>query len=407
MTLSHVTKRGDLDNLFRGHTNNSHPCAPSAAVTACRNRSHAGRNTRVTLIRRTLLPLIALLLSASWPGRVARAETAAELIERARQYDSGYTIGPEASRQKAIELYGQALAAGPDNQQRLETLFRMAQLHGCIFDRQKGERPDFRRAISFYQQVVESCPPEDPRAITAMGLISDHYTSLGEFDVALTWAKRAVEYDTTRAEENIREVHRKVDSLAATEYTPAERREIMERAVHNAAFQEDLTRMKAARVAAVDRVACVAEQVDPLRAHGELRAIADKYAGTPVGDRAAQRLQEVMDKQLDLWAPTLGQPQDSPATWRSASDTAISPNIPRGLEATPHPSIEITGGPEPPEPNATAKPQGAVGPTESPRAPPLVLLSACLAVAAGLAVAGLAALRIRRRTLRRNREHET
>lgn len=359
-------------------------------------------------VNRKVLALLALALSMAWSPTQVRAETATELIEQAGQYDATQTLGPGVDRQKALELYEKALAAGPDQQQRLQVLFRMAQLHGCIFDPKKGEKPDLRKAVSLYQQIVESYPPEEPMVMTAMGLISDHYTSLREFDAALAWAKRAVEYDTSKAQKNINEIRRKEDSLANTQYTPEERREIIERAIRSTSLVEGLQAMKAGRVAAVDRIARAAEILDPLRAHGELRAIADKYAGTPVGDRASQRLQENMDKWEHLWAPNLGLPQGRETTWQPASDTAITANRNEtGAEVRRGPSIEITTGPGPPDPNTTTKPKTAIPLAKSPRAPPAVLLSACIVVAAGLIALGLAALRTRRKTLSRNAEHDT
>ncbi|GEM_PF-1618498 len=358
-------------------------------------------------VREAMPALIAVLVLAITPAQ-AGAQSATELIEQAGQHDATQSLGPGVDRQKALELYEKALAAGPDQQQRLQVLFRMAQLHGCIFDRKKGETPDLRKAINLYQEIVESYPPQEPMVMTAIGLISDHYMSLREFDAALTWARRAVEYDTSEAQKNINDIRRKEDSLANTQYAPDERREIIERAIRSASLVEDLQAMKAGRVAAVDRVARAAELMDPLRAHGELKAIADKYAGTPVGDRASRKFQEAMDRWASLWAPNFELPQDPEAAWQPASDAAIISNRnDTGAEVRPGPSIEIITGPGAPEPNTTTKPKTAVPLTESPRAPPIILLSACTVVAAGLIALGLAALRTRRKTLSRSAEHDT
>lgn len=349
------------------------------------------------------LAALGLLLQVAWPPNRAAAQTAAELIEQARRCDAAYNIGPQVDRRKAIELYERAMTAGPDRQQRLETLFRMAQLHGCVFDPRKGERPDFPRAISLYQQIVGSYPPEEPLVMAAIGLISDHYAALQRFDAALTWARRAVEYDTTKAQEHINDIHRRQDSLATTRYSPEERREIIEQAVRSAPLQDELERMKAGRVAAVDRVASAARMLGPLQEHGELRALADRYRGTPVGDRAAQRLQEAMDKQRDLWGPSMELPPGPASTLEPAGNTpGLLTRGQQDMEAPPGPNTETTTGSKAPLSHTTRKPIGAVPLTESPRAPPLLLVSACVAVAAGLA-----ARRIRRKTLSRNQEHET
>lgn len=346
-----------------------------------------------------------LLLLALGPVAGVRAQTAAELIEQARQSDPGYGAGMD--RQKALELYEKALAAQPEAPQRLDCLFRIGQLQGCIFDPRKGERPDFRKAIRYYQQIVESYPPEEPMALTAIGLISDHYTSLHEYDAALAWARRAVDYDTSRAEQRIREIQGREASLADTQYSPEERRAIIEESVRSASLQEGLQRMQERRVLAVDRVARAATYIDPMRAHGELRAIADKYAGTPVGDRATRRLQESMDKRMELWAPDLRPPQGPAATWRPESGTwVLGPRGPNDASAPGPPVGETNPGPSAPAPDTSTGPATVLPLTELPRAPPRALRFACV-VAAGLLLVGLAALTIRRKTQTRSSDYES
>ncbi len=350
----------------------------------------------IRLLRRVLLLVV---LCAAWPAGALRAQTAAELIEQARQCDPTYVIGPGANRSKAMELYEKALTAGIEGQPRLDTLFRMGQLYGSILDRQKGESPNYHKAIGYYQQIVESCPPEEPMVLTAIGLISDHYGALNEFDAALTWAKRAVEYDTAKAQQHIQEIHRKVDSLAQVRYTPLERQAILEQKVRSTVLQDDLQRMQEARVAGVDRLARVAQFIDPLRTHGELRTIADKYAGTSVGDRASQRLQEAMDKDASFWAPSLATPRGpAPSLQPPASAPALPTREQNGMKSASGPSIEIIAGPNAPEPNTTEKPKAAVPLAKSPRAPPLGLPSACLAAAAGLLLLGWTARKMRTKT---------
>ena len=45
-------------------------------------------------VREAVPTLIAILVLAMMPAQAGAAETAAELIEQARQYDCGYTAGP-------------------------------------------------------------------------------------------------------------------------------------------------------------------------------------------------------------------------------------------------------------------------------------------------------------------------
>ncbi|NIP52252.1 MAG: hypothetical protein GWN76_02295, partial [candidate division Zixibacteria bacterium] len=73
-----------------------------------------------------------------------------------------YTLGPEASQKKALSLYQSALAADPDKKQRLHILYRMAQLNGSAYQLEKGEKPDFQKAIKLYKEIINSYPEDEP-----------------------------------------------------------------------------------------------------------------------------------------------------------------------------------------------------------------------------------------------------
>jgi tetratricopeptide (TPR) repeat protein len=347
----------------------------------------------------TLRLLCILLLAA--PAVIAEDEgpTAAELIEQAHQYDGRYNATEQANQQKAISLYAEALEAKPDSSQRLHILYRMAQLNGCIYNRQKGERPDYRKAIELYKEIVESYPPEEPLVLKAMGFISDHYTSLREFEAALRWAKRALEYDTTKVEEKIADIQRKLESLKDVRYAPDERQAIIEEALlRRPVLRENLEKVKRDRVIAVDRIAHSAELIDPLRAHGELRSIVQKYGGTPIGRRAAQRLQENMDRWPDLWVPDDQLPGD-----HSESSLQVGPGNAsalgqgaEGLGPRPDGGLRAATGPLSQGGQRNEKPNNDVLEDEQPRAPPLGTLSACIVGAVGLIIIGVAAPRMRR-----------
>jgi hypothetical protein len=352
-------------------------------------------------VPRLRLPGRALLLAVSLlagPVSTLRAEGVTELIEQARQCDPSYTIGPQVSRSQAMELYEKALTAGiTDPRQQLDVLFRMGQLSGSILDRAQGEKPNFRKAIGFYQRIVESYPPEEPMVITAMGLISDHYTSLREPEAALAWAQRTLAQDSARIQGAIKTIEQQLDSLAQRQYTPAERRAILDQRRRRVALQDSVRRIEKDRVTAVDRIAHASELIDPLRAYGELQRIADKYSGTPVGDRALQRLRENMDRSPELWAPRVGPPPSPAAAWRPASGAAVLLTRDYNeVEAPSRPSLETPTGPSSPEPGTTEEPRAAVPLTESPRAPPLALLAAGIVAAASLIIFGLAARRMRK-----------
>ncbi|MHC4212832.1 MAG: tetratricopeptide repeat protein, partial [Planctomycetota bacterium] len=164
----------------------------------------------------------------------ATTQNVSELIEQAHKHDNMYTLGPEASQQKAVSLYEKALAAEPDEQQRLHILYRMAQLYGSSYQLEKGEKPDFPKAISIYKKIVESYTPQEPLVYKAMSSLCDHYTTLRQFKTALKWSKKILEYDTDQIDKQIGDLERKKqllymhDQPQADSLTRKERREIIE-----------------------------------------------------------------------------------------------------------------------------------------------------------------------------------
>ena len=79
----------------------------------------------------------------------------------------------------------------------------MAQLYGSAYELQKGERPDFHKAIELYEEIIDSYPADEPLVLKAMVSIGDHYVSLWRFESALEWFKRPLEYDVNLLEERL------------------------------------------------------------------------------------------------------------------------------------------------------------------------------------------------------------
>lgn len=98
-----------------------------------------------TSLRGFVVYLSWLLLSAGFAQ--AQETDTEDFIRQAHQYDNMYALGPQTSQQAALRLYEQALTTEPDDQQRLHILYRMAQLNGSAYQLEKGEKPDFHRAI--------------------------------------------------------------------------------------------------------------------------------------------------------------------------------------------------------------------------------------------------------------------
>ncbi|MCX7016867.1 MAG: hypothetical protein NTW86_30635 [Candidatus Sumerlaeota bacterium] len=86
--------------------------------------------------------LAAAVLLAAIPG-LAFAESDANteydrLAAEARSHDCGYGRPQEIDRQKAIDLYFQAVEEDPDNPQNVDLLLRVGQLYICNFNTNRG-----------------------------------------------------------------------------------------------------------------------------------------------------------------------------------------------------------------------------------------------------------------------------
>lgn len=229
-------------------------------------------------------------------------KTAAEFINQAHKHDNMYASDSESDQQKALRFYESALAEGPDEKQRLHILYRMGQLYGSAYQLEKGEKPDFHKAISLYKKIVDSYPPEEPLVYKAMSSLCDHYTTLRDFETALGWSKKVLEYNTTEQLES------------------------------GGINRKSIDRVRRYQRIAVDQVAYTANHIDYLRTHGELRAIADKYYGTFIAERASELLAENMDKMPDLWSPQNDFPLPENSTLQAHSPVPAAFNqIPKDI----------------------------------------------------------------------------
>ncbi|NIP25676.1 MAG: hypothetical protein GWN67_15255, partial [Phycisphaerae bacterium] len=252
-----------------------------------------------------LLNLLTVLLLVKAPFKAEEPDKVSELIEQAHKHDNMYTLGPEASQQKALSFYQSALAAEPDKKQRLHILYRMAQLNGSAYQLERGEKPNFPEAIRLYKEIINSYPPDEPLVYKAMSSISDHYTTFREFETAIEWSKKALEYDTSRIAtqleiiENLKEpLEQHGDSMTAREqHLSAEQIE----QAHS--LRKALGKIRRYQEIAVDQVAYTANIINPTAAIGELGNIAKRYAGTFIADRAADLIRETMAGMKEVLKP--------------------------------------------------------------------------------------------------------
>jgi hypothetical protein len=146
-------------------------------------------------------------------------------------------------------------------------------------------------------------------------------------------------------------------------------------------------------------VAYSASRIDPLRAHGELKGLIEKYPDSFIAQRAGQRLWENMAKMPQLWAPADDLPF-SPASHTLRPASSAAPGVTKTELSVKTQAINVAdliGTNSPLEPNTTEPPQKDKHTARQTRAPPLSFLSVSIIGAAGLVILALALLIIRKR----------
>ena len=334
-------------------------------------------------------------------GTVATVR-ADELIEQAHRYDRAYNAGPEADRQQAIQHYQAALGADPTREERLHALFRLAQLHGVCYQAAKGEKPDYRKAISLYGQIVAAYPPEDPTVLRAMIGLCDHHTSLGQYEEALQWSKKVVQVDTSKLEEQLRAAEEASDF--ADQDPPPEPNAVAGLTREYGGLRRIQRQIELCKQAAVDQIAYTMRLVDPLLAQVELKRLIREHEGTRIADRAQRRLDESIDRMSEVYRPDLGGPGSgddpllevgmAPASGVSNGGT----ELPAGAELSGTAEDPVEGR------HRSTVSDRALAPNEhteeAPRAPPWLrrasIIAVIVAAGIGLCTLSLAATRKRR-----------
>lgn len=351
------------------------------------------------------MALLALALPIACSAGEAAAQIATEFIEQAKQYDCGYTAGPDASQHKALEIYHQALAATPNPQQRLHILFRMAQLQSCAYRAEKGEKPDRRKAIGLYQQIITAYPLEEPLVLQAMTATADCFTALGQFDQALRWSRKALEVNTRLWEDQIKALE--AEEPGRHDHAPDGATDD-EPPVDPTPLRRTLRQIHRTQRAAVEQIAYAAMQVDPLWAETQLKSLEEQYAGTRIAERARELLERNAEKVADALAPSRHLPMgpDAPTLQSAAPSASTAPDSnDMGLPA-PAPAVlpAATGGA--PGPGRADRPAPEQVPSHSPRGPPLARFPRVMVGVAGLVLMVLAARWLIRGSLRKGPKHE-
>ena len=252
---------------------------------------------------------------------------AEEYIAQARQFDGLYNIGEDVSQQKALECYRNALDSNPDDQQKLQILNRMAELNSCCFNSSIGEGPDYSKAIECYRQIIEEYPMEEPLVLKAYSGLCDNYTISKDFEQALVFAKKTLTLDVSSLEAELSSLEKQRKDWDAryspsadgewqrvsSDYSAEDSQKFRENIVRIKLLKKSIELIKRQQKVGVDQVNYTAERMGVMRAHGELKNLMSQYAGTFIGDYAAKKFTENMDKMPDLWAPQFegGGPIDS------------------------------------------------------------------------------------------------
>jgi tetratricopeptide (TPR) repeat protein len=259
-----------------------------------------------------LTSLLIILLTMDSLVNAEGRNAAPQLINQAQKYDIMFVPGTKASQQKALALYESALDSRPDSKQRLYILDRMAQLNGSAYQLMKGEQPDFRKAIKWYEEIINSCSPDDPLVYKAMCAISDHYISLHEFETALEWSKRSLEYNTTTISDQIEKVGQeiKMHEIDPAEsdgksLTSQEQLVLKNKIRQFRALKQNYDEITQYQKAAVEKIAYGVNFINPLLADVELKALIKKYPNSFIAEKATKCLVENMDTMSELWMPAL------------------------------------------------------------------------------------------------------
>ncbi|MHC4691572.1 MAG: tetratricopeptide repeat protein [Planctomycetota bacterium] len=350
------------------------------------------------LATKTLLTLLTVSLLAATTLKAEEPDQVAELIRQAHKHDNMYTLGPQASQQKALSLYQSALAAEPDMKQRLHILYRMAQLNGSAYQLEKGENPDFQEAIKLYKEIINSYPKEEPLVYKAMSSISSHYTTLREFETAIEWSKKALEYDTSKITRKLEAIEKLKEAIEqnSDSMTARERHLSAEQIEQAYSLRKTLDKIKRYQEIAVDQVAYTANIIDPTTAIAQLGDIAQKYAGTFIADRAVVHIRETTARMTEYLEPVNEEFPIPPGPTLHASVStpiALSQNQKGSLiQSDIIPQVTENG--HYVEQNITEIPQNEKYVSMNPRAPPGNYLLKCIIGAAGLIIFSLVVIMI-------------
>jgi tetratricopeptide (TPR) repeat protein len=200
-------------------------------------------------------------------------------VRQARRYDP--MCSRDRDRDRAAELYREALALRPGDPRNIEVEYRIAEMYAFHADPQAGVKTDPARAAEAFAHIIETYPPTQERWVHSHFGMAGTGVMQGRLGGALHWYRKVLE--DVDPEAMAAPLGKEV--FGTDRPDKAQR----ERAVEAA---------ERSRLRAVERIAYVAGAMGPDEQAKQLSDIAARYRGTPAGDRAAELLRETLSPGL-------------------------------------------------------------------------------------------------------------
>lgn len=238
---------------------------------------------------------------------ICGTQEAADLTAEARARDPLYCPREQADRDKAAQLYIEAIAAQPGARINAKLADRVAQMYAFYEDKEKAVQPDRSKASQWWRRCIEFTDPNQlVWAQAQMGLASMAVWG-NDFRSALAAYNKILEIDVKQVV---------LPRWKAWSDGDSQRnRTLLER--ERARLRESVERIQGRAVEKVFYVLCRTSRPGAL---GVLQNLAVKYSGTPVGDRAVALMAEIHETTgadpLDLLglAPIAATQEEQPMT---------------------------------------------------------------------------------------------
>ena len=264
------------------------------------------------------------------------SQRAADLVKQARACDPVLIAGDEADRDKAVELYSQAIALHPHADINPHLYERIAQLYSFISRPAAGVSPDHAKAVVYWQGCIRSAPEKQYLWARAhMGLASTSFVQK-DIPTAISSYRRILEVDPDQLELPPSRVLRG----AGTERGQVIKRRELER------LRGKVDGIQARAVDKLFHATCRFSRDAAILA---VQQVASEHRGKPVGRHAEQLLARVGGTMLpgtDSFAelatdsPASKVPEKATSNSETASDhtgvsTDSAPPLPAATQAEP------------------------------------------------------------------------